>query len=494
MRFAVAALLAMTALQETSPDAKLFVLDRRELSGELAGFDAAGYLRFRERGAGKELRIAVEEVARICFRSVDPVDPDANVDRIRLLSGGVLTGQIESYADGTAVLKGIVGRVKVRREEIRVMTFGIQNLADPEELPDTSADLLIREEKEKAKAEHGSLESIGRDVVFRAEDGGEKRFDRAGVKRIVFFHKSRREALAPGWYAKVTLRNGDRFVAVPRAGDGDPVRFFSHILGEVAVERRSLASIAFRPRGGMVLGHFVVCERSRVRLLDTSGRELWVYEDDVGRAQGARMLDNGNVLIANTSRSQVLEVQPTGRKGGRIVWRRDNVSSPVDAVRLENGNTLVAEMGRSRVAEYPRQGGEPVWVYTVSSPTRVDRLQNGNTFISARRRVVEVDRSGKVVWSLKDAERRYMVKAQRLENGHTLVAYMYDECVIEYDAKAREVWRMEVSGSPAEVVRTEDDRIFILERNFQAITEVNRRKRMLRKIEGLQNPYAFSIY
>lgn len=50
----------------------------------------------------------------------------------------------------------------------------------------------------------------------------------------------------------------------------------------------------------------------------------------------------GNVLITNTDKQQVIEVQPTPPFGGNIVWGISSLNEhPYEAIRIENGNTLV---------------------------------------------------------------------------------------------------------------------------------------------------------
>lgn len=75
----------------------------------------------------------------------------------------------------------------------------------------------------------------------------------------------------------------------------------------------------------------------------------------------ARIVDGGNVLIADALNHRVVEIEPTDGRGGRIVWQygvtgypgsgAGYLDTPYDAERRANGNTLIAEMGNGRVIE-----------------------------------------------------------------------------------------------------------------------------------------------
>ncbi len=85
--------------------------------------------------------------------------------------------------------------------------------------------------------------------------------------------------------------------------------------------------------------------------------------NQLNRPVGARMLDGGNVLIADFQNARVIEVAPTGTSGGNIVWQYGVTGThssapgfvrfPTDAERLPNSNTRIAEQvpGDGRIFE-----------------------------------------------------------------------------------------------------------------------------------------------
>ena len=65
------------------------------------------------------------------------------------------------------------------------------------------------------------------------------------------------------------------------------------------------------------------------------------------RPHRAVRLENGNTLITDLQKGQVVELDPNSVE----VWKKSGLSHPVQAVRLEDGNTLILEQGANRVIE-----------------------------------------------------------------------------------------------------------------------------------------------
>ncbi len=90
------------------------------------------------------------------------------------------------------------------------------------------------------------------------------------------------------------------------------------------------------------------------------------------------------------------------------------------------GTFLVTHMDLGKVAEYDENGKE-VWSVAVPSPWSASRLPDGHTLIASNKNFVrEVDRAGKTIWELTQADvPDYKLSgtqlAVRLVNGNTLV-------------------------------------------------------------------------
>jgi hypothetical protein len=140
----------------------------------------------------------------------------------------------------------------------------------------------------------------------------------------------------------------------------------------------------------------------------------------------------------------VVEVKPDGSTAWEASTpaRRARVGSKTAtrSSRLVNGH---------RVVEYDPSGRGLAGGADAGSSAQ--RLENGNTLIVCmnQRRVVEVDRAGKEVWSKVNINQPYC--AQRLPSGNTLVAEQNG--VMEYDAKGNPVGSKLGQNGPSGVSR-----------------------------------------
>jgi hypothetical protein len=182
--------------------------------------------------------------------------------------------------------------------------------------------------------------------------------------------------------------------------------------------------LALLPDGNVLLslGDATVGEVSR------DGKVVWKYESKPkpgykGRVEvhAFQRLDKGITMIAESGNRRIIEVD----KGGKIVHevpltveRPDPHRDTRMARKLESGNYLVCHEADGKVREYDRDG-KVVWSYALDLAGRrrspghgpeghgtevfgAIRLPSGNTLIGGgnNNRVIEVDRDGKVVWSI----------------------------------------------------------------------------------------------
>ena len=148
-------------------------------------------------------------------------------------------------------------------------------------------------------------------------------------------------------------------------------------------------------------------------------------------------LANGNTFIAECNAGRLLEVAPDGKTivkevrllpegtdGGHTYMRNARV--------LANGNYLVAHLAAQVVKEYDPKGNVIRTIAVKGGPHSVIRLPDGNTLISCSdspggSRVFEVDKNDRVVWELTSADlpgiRLYLMAGfQRLPNGNTVMS------------------------------------------------------------------------
>jgi outer membrane protein assembly factor BamB len=147
-------------------------------------------------------------------------------------------------------------------------------------------------------------------------------------------------------------------------------------------------------------------------------------------------LANGNTFVGECNSGRLLEIAPDGsnvvkevrllpadKPGGHAYYRNARV--------LKNGNFLVAHYGGKYVTEYAPDG-TVVWTFkTPGGPHSVTRLANGNTLIACGDNgtpcLIEVTPESKTVWEvsnkdLPDQPLKFLTGFQKLPNGNVLIS------------------------------------------------------------------------
>ncbi len=147
-------------------------------------------------------------------------------------------------------------------------------------------------------------------------------------------------------------------------------------------------------------------------------------------------LPNGNTFIGECNAGRLLEVRPDGAIAKEIKLLPGGIdgghSFMRNARKLENGNYLVAHYGLDKVCEYDSTGKVVMEVPIKGGPHSVIRLPDGNTFIACsdhngKPRVVEVNKSGTIVWQLShnelpDIRLKFMTGMEILPNGNLVLS------------------------------------------------------------------------
>ncbi|MEO8427868.1 MAG: PQQ-binding-like beta-propeller repeat protein [Verrucomicrobiota bacterium] len=195
----------------------------------------------------------------------------------------------------------------------------------------------------------------------------------------------------------------------------------------------------------------------RIGIIDKDGKLEW--EHPIQDIHDAWRLPNGNILF-QTSWTQILELTPERK----IVWRYDaarqngNEGKRVEVhafQRLENGLTMIAESGPGRIIEVDRDGVLRIEVkLKLNNPdahrdTRLVRKLKSGTYLVAHEGdgcVREYDSTGKIIWE-HDAKAQ-VYSAERLGNGDTLIGCGSGNRVIEVDRFGKIVWSVEKNELP----------------------------------------------
>jgi hypothetical protein len=120
----------------------------------------------------------------------------------------------------------------------------------------------------------------------------------------------------------------------------------------------------------------------------------------------------GYTLILLLDAGRVLELDAKGNTR----WQVDGLQFPLDIQLLANEHVVAAEHGGNRVTERDPKG-KIIWEKAIINPLVAQRLPNGNTFIATANRLLEVDRTGKELFSYPPPGGEKVMKAQKLRNG-----------------------------------------------------------------------------
>lgn len=130
---------------------------------------------------------------------------------------------------------------------------------------------------------------------------------------------------------------------------------------------------------------------------------------------------------------------------GRVLWTTPNARGH-DVQAVPDGHVLFTINAQKKVVEMDRDY-KIVWTYSdgLQHPIAAQRLANGNTLISDARlgKVIEVTADKKVVWTYASPDLAEMRSrnAHRTNQGSTLIAVEAEGKLIEVDPSGRIVWQ-----------------------------------------------------
>jgi hypothetical protein len=156
-------------------------------------------------------------------------------------------------------------------------------------------------------------------------------------------------------------------------------------------------------------------------------------------------------------------------------FRIDGLDFPLDAQYLPGDRVLVAEYQGGRVTERNSKG-EVLWEKKVANPLAAQRLPNGNTFIASPSELVEVDRSGKEVWSQPPPNGGRIMKATRLRNGDTAIITLLGVArftQIDIDGKEVRGFGVEQRTSGGRIDVLPNGNVLLTERDTNRVLEVD---------------------
>jgi outer membrane protein assembly factor BamB len=188
------------------------------------------------------------------------------------------------------------------------------------------------------------------------------------------------------------------------------------------------------------------------------------------------------------------EVLALSWPSGKVLWRVPN-NRGRDVQGLPDGHVLFTLDTARRVVEIDRDH-RVVWTYGAAEglevPVAAQRLENGNTLIGDAKqgKVIEVDGKGKVVWSYQSPEigNMRMRNCRRTSAGTTLMAVEAAGKVIEVDRSGQVVWSYLAEDAanrfPYQAHRLPNGNTLVSLANPGEVVEVDKAGKVLRSIAG----------
>jgi HEAT repeat protein len=208
------------------------------------------------------------------------------------------------------------------------------------------------------------------------------------------------------------------------------------------------------PIDGQVLrdGRILVAEytQQRVAEFDTRGELKWEHKLQ-GFPVACQRLANGNTFVV--TRNFVTEFTAEGKELYKHTANQPNLNFIFDGCRLHNGNFALTT-NQGAVIEMDTTGKtirtvQPAGV--VNGWAGVSETPNHHLLIAyygAGGRILEVDGDGKTTWECKVEGACHAV---RLFNGHTMVACMETQRIVEIDRAGKTVSERKTNGRPFHV-------------------------------------------
>ncbi|WP_158055484.1 aryl-sulfate sulfotransferase [Halorussus halophilus] len=304
---------------------------------------------------------------------------------------------------------------------------------------------------------------------------------------------------------------------------------------------------------GSYEGHTLISVQSygldgRLVEVDENNEVVWEYAPENSRVFDAEQLENGNYLVAVTTKlkpkncpqeqlqvakgqcieAKVIEMNPdTFEVVWQYSWHDEYITHHEvhDVDRLDNGNTAIVDMGNDRAfvvnqsgnitwewhaenhvgngTEFREKyggpknpGGEKDWTHM----NDIDKLDNGNFQLSLRNfdTVIEVDPETKNITNVVGEPGNHSIlhrqhNPYKLRGGTVLVADSENDRVVELNATTNEiVW--EYGGKsllhwPRDADRLPNGNTLIVDTFNNRVVEINPAGEVVWKYEGVMMPY-----
>jgi HEAT repeat protein len=201
-------------------------------------------------------------------------------------------------------------------------------------------------------------------------------------------------------------------------------------------------------------------------------REAWEgwWKANAARIDPARLNNRpwfGYTVICDIGTNRVYEIDRTGKER----WGINGLQTPLDARVVGNRRVLIAEYNGNKVTERDFDG-KVLWSKEGLGAlvVNVQRLPNGNTFIATTAQMLEVDRTGKEVYTIPHGPG--IAAAHRTRAGKIICINNGGQCIVMDTAgKQLQAFAVNPGGGVGSVDVMPNGHILIAEQNTGKVVE-----------------------
>lgn len=188
----------------------------------------------------------------------------------------------------------------------------------------------------------------------------------------------------------------------------------------------------------------------------------------------------GRTLVVLLDEQEILDLDADNK----IRWKLRGIEMPLDVQPLPGNRVLLAEYRGNRVTERTSKG-KIVWEKRIEEPLAAQRLLNGHTMIATKSQIVELDRTGKEIFSYYPPGGAEIMRARKLPNGdYVMVTQLGGTRFHRIDPLGREVrsYPVEVGTSGGRLDVTPAGNILIPEMYSNRVAEYDAAGKVVREI------------
>ncbi|HEV3237187.1 MAG TPA: HEAT repeat domain-containing protein [Gemmataceae bacterium] len=217
--------------------------------------------------------------------------------------------------------------------------------------------------------------------------------------------------------------------------------------------------------------------------LGAGNKKRWQI-DGLNYPWGAQVLPGNRVLIAEHNLNRVTERDLKGT----VLWEHRCNNQPVSLQRLPNGNTFIATRGQLMEVD---KSGKEVFTYNWPNGTILEakKQKNGNyAFVTQNAEYIRIDKAGKQLKNSSVAQLQwYGCQIDILPNDHVIYPQYSANKVTEYDGDGKIVWEATVQW-PTSAFRLPNGNTLVACQQQQKVFEINKAGKVVSEYKDTLHP------